>query len=220
MDLSTLSPEDKDQLLMKLIEKYQGDSGGMEHPDAAEDVEQMEPVFKVLELLINKVEEVENRLQKLECVVMDDLIGGIEGLYKSNTRAQGIKDIQGKYGHLFDPHMDAIKELEPDSDLYDALYEMLDSVKGADPEWNDEKELSSVSNFATSIGDRIGKIRGSAPPPEAPATEGEPEGSKPEEGTEVKATVVEATGGPDEKLMEKIRGMQKKNKDAGRSSPF
>jgi hypothetical protein len=217
MDLSGLNPQEKDELLMQLIAKYQGGEG---HPDAEQDAEQMDPVLKCIELLIGKVEELEDRLQKLECVVMDDLIGGVEKLYKGNLRTTGVKGIQDKYGHLFEPHMGAIKELEPDSDLFGSLYDLIEEARGGDPEWNDEKELASITGAATSIGEKLMKLRGSIPEgakPEEPAVEEAPEAASVETST---VTVESDDNAPDENLMKKIRGMQAKNKASGKSSPY
>jgi hypothetical protein len=165
-NLEALSPQEKDDLLKQLITRYDsgeqptGDMSACEHGDQAQDLDMLKPFADVIEMLIGKVEQLEERLTYNEKLVVDDLFGGIDRLYKSNKRNQSIDGLKGKYGEMFSPHMDALKELSPDEDLYETLHDTLEQMRGGDAEWNDEKESGTVGEMAKMIGDKIAKIKG------------------------------------------------------------
>ena len=224
-DLNTLSPEEKDKLLGELLSRYQSDVstpetaqveevggndglGTYPHEDEEADKQMLEPVLQVLEMLIEKVEELEERLQKNESLVVDDLFGGIQKLYQGNLRTKGIGDLKSKYGHMFDPHMDALKELEPEGDIYGSLYDMISQVRGSDETFDDVKESEAVGGVAKSIADKIAKIKGVVAPADGIAVEK----------TEVKALPVEE--GADEAFLDSIRKMKEGNKSRGAKSLF
>jgi phosphoketolase len=176
-DLSRISPQEKDRLLMELLTKYENDNPkpevSQDHPDQAQDEAMLEPFAKVLDIVISKLEELEERLEKNEKLVVDDLFGGIDKMYKSNMRTKGVDELRGKYGEMFNPHMDALKELAPDEDLYEALHDMLEPLRGQ--EGFDENEY--LTGASKAIADKIAKIKG----------------EKPAEGVAVEVSKVEAT---------------------------
>jgi hypothetical protein len=179
-DLTRISPEEKDKLLMELLTKYENDTQSqpiqdvkVDHPDQAQDEEMLEPIIKVLDIVISKLEELEERLEKNEKLVVDDLFGGIDKMYKSNMRSKSVDGLRGKYGEMFNPHMEALKELAPDEDLYEALHDMLEPMRGQEGFNEDE----FVGNASKAIADKIAKIRG----------------DKPTDGVAVEVSKVEAT---------------------------
>lgn len=197
-NLAALSPEEKDSLLTQLIAKYDGaEPETADHPDAAQDEAMLAPMQELLQMFAGKLEEIEGRMDKVESMVVDDLFGGIDRLYKSNVRAKGIDDMRGKYGDMFNPHVDAIRELSPEDaeGFWDKIYDLVEEMKGEEG-FNDEVMDERLRGAASSIGEKIQKLRGDSPAAVAVET------------TEVKAAPVE--GQADEKLLEKVRGMKQK----------
>jgi hypothetical protein len=226
-DLNTLSPEEKDKLLSELLSRYESDVatpetqqveevgandglGTYPHEDEAEDKEMLEPVLNVLEMLIQKVEELEDRLMKNESLVVDDLFGGIQKLYQGNLRTKGIGDLQSKYGHMFEPHMGAIKELEPEGDLYGSLYDMISQVRGSDDTFDDVRESEAIGGVAKSLAEKIAKIKGAVAPADGVAIEK----------TEVKAVPADGEVGADQAFLDSIKKMKEGNKARGAKSLF
>lgn len=203
IDINRLSQEEKDQLLLHLLPKEGGEEGMPEDND--------EPILKVLEILCNLVDTLDQRLGKLEEVVMDDIIGGVETLYKGNLRAKGVDGLRGKYKDLFEPHMGALKEMAPDEDVFDKLYDLIEEARSGE-DWDDGREGTMAEEMARAIGEKVSKIKGEAPAPEV-AVEAEPEG----EGVSVEKTKVSAyPDGADENLMKRIEGMKARNAAKGK----
>lgn len=84
------------------------------------------------------------------------------------------------------------------SDLYDALYDEIQNMKGEGSEWDDEKESGVIDQILGNIKAKHDKIKGIEPPVEGVAIE-----------------VSTAQAEPDEmgSLQERIRGMRKKAPD-------
>lgn len=206
-NLGALSPEEKDQLLMHLLQKGGGGDVAPVAEGSPEDDDT--PILKVMEILCNLVDTIDQRLGKLEEVVMDDIIGGVETLYKGNLKAKGVDDLKGKYGSLFEPHMGALKEMAPDEDVFDKLYDLIDQAKGGEG-WDDTKESGMAQDMAKAVADKIAKIKGEAPAAEAPA-------EAPAEGVAVEKTKVSAfPEGADENLMKRISSMKARNAANGK----
>jgi hypothetical protein len=210
-DLNNLAPQDKDQLLTELLKRYDQDvrspsteavGAPADHGDAQQDQDMLAPVLKVLDIVIEKLEELEQRLEANEKLVVDDLFGGIDKMYKQNVRTQSIDGIKGKYGDMFAPHMDALKELAPDEDIFETLHDMLDPLRGSDG-WDDEKEFGAVKGAADSIAQKIAKIKGG----DKPAEESAPDGVAVEI-TKTSAGPIE--GGEESDFLKKVRDMKKK----------
>jgi len=202
-NLNNLSQQEKDDLLQQLVTKYDGgDQGGAPAgDDSQQDADQMEPFAKVLEILIDKVEAQEEKICKLESLVIDDLFGGIQKMYDTNMRTKSIDDLKGKYGGMFDPHMATIQELEPDGDLYGMLHDMISPMRDQEG-WNDEQEAGTVKSVADAIAEKIAKIKGAgAPAPDAAGPDGV--------AVEVtKTSAAPVSGGADENFLNKVRKMK------------
>lgn len=153
-DLSTLSAEEKATLQQALG----GD--GQESP--------LDQVVTVLSVILEKVEALEERQSKLESVVCDEIIGGIDKLYQGNLRMDGIKGLRGKYSDLFGPMEGHFKELYS-SDIYEKLYELLGEMKGQ-PDFTDEMGDAKIKEIAEQFKGKLGKVRGEKAP-EAAAVE-------------------------------------------------
>ena len=162
----------------------------------------LEPFAKVLEILIDKVESIEDRVGKVESMVIDDLFGGIQKLYDNNQRSQSIDGLKGKYGDLFAPHMDGIAAMAPGEDVFSSLHDLLSSAKGS-PDWSDDKEGPLVQSAADSIGAKLAQLKGLG------------SSGSPADG-ELSVTKVEAApvpaGDAQSKLLDKVRAMKAKSK--------
>lgn len=152
MDLSTLSPEER-QTLREALDQEPADPMGQ--------------LAAVLDLLCSKLEALEERQSKLESVVVDEIIGGISNLYSDNMRVEGIKGLKGKYGDLFGQHEGAFKELY-DGDVYEKLFDMIEEMKGGEG-YTDEAGDSEIKKIAAQLGEKLAKVKG--PEPAATAVE-------------------------------------------------
>jgi hypothetical protein len=200
-DLNKLQPDEKDKLLSELLSRYEGDTSAAApqaaqidpgHGDEFQDLQMMEPILKVLEIMIDKMEELESRLEANEKLVVDDLFGGIDKMYNDNLRKQSVDGLRGKYKDLFEPHMGALSELAPGEDIYDALHEILEPLRQGEG-WDDEKELGAVSGAAEAIAKKIAAIKGAGVPA----------------GGAVEVTQVSAEPiNPENKFMDKVRKMK------------
>lgn len=196
-DMSALSPAEKDQLLAMLAEKVgvAAPEGG--HADVEQDKEVMQPLVDAVLALCEKVKAIEERLEGLDKIVMDEIIGGVTNLYNERKRMSGIDELSGKYKEKFSPYEGFFKELSG-SDLYDKLYDEIQSMKGEEPEWDEGKESSAIEQILGNIKAKHDKIKGIEPPVDGVAIE-----------------VSTAQAEPDEqgKLAERIRAMRKKSPD-------
>jgi len=155
-NLDALGPDEQKKLLEQLLAEREGGSDAG-HPDAEQDQEMINPIIEALELLTNRVEE-------LERLVIDELFGGIEKLYKENQRTTGVGALRDKYGELFSPHSSALEALAPGEDVFEKIYDLLDGQ-----EMDDTGRDEAVKGFAGSLAEKIARIKG-----EAPASDGAP----------------------------------------------
>ena len=196
-DLSTLSQPEKDQLLAMLAEKVGLEAPAGGHADEQQDKETMEPLVQAVLALCEKVKSLEEKVEGLDKIVMDEIIGGVTNLYNERKRMSGIDELSGKYKEKFSPYEGFFKELSG-SDLYDALYDEIQNMKGEGSDWDDEKESGAIEQILGNIKAKHDKIKGIEPPVEGVAIE-----------------VSTAQAEPDEmgSLQERIRGMRKKAPD-------
>ena len=213
--LQNLSPEEKDQLLMQLIQKYDGDQSGAtaSGSDEEQDKEMIQPLLQAVEILCQKVEELEMRVEHTEKLVIDDLFGGIQDLYNKNLKSKGIDDIRSKYADQFGPLEGDLKTLSPDEDWGEAIYNLLDSMKTTEG-YNDEMGHSAVLDAAKSIADKIASIKGTMKPTEGTVEVAPIDGK----GIAIEKTQVSATpvgDGADAKFLEKVKAMKSKASNKG-----
>lgn len=159
-DLSGMSPAEKDELLMELITKYKSGDGGPTASDAPEQSadSSYSEICNLLEMLIDKIEEIDERTLKLEHAVIDDLFGGIERMYKDNLKVKGVGEIKAKYGEMFAPHLDTLKQTDPDSDIFELLHNQREEMRGAD-DYSDEMFDGKVAGYAQAIAEKIAELK-------------------------------------------------------------
>lgn len=159
--------------------------------------EKCEAIFGILDTLVMKLEEVEQKQEQLEKMIVNDLFGGIENLYKENQKSQGIADIKGKYGSMFEPFMSALNETDPGVDIYDKLHEVISEMRGSEG-YTEDSEKEKVGGFAKNIEDKLREM------------------GKLEPVASVEVTKVSGDEPPVDGLTSKIRAMKEKNKSRGR----
>ncbi len=152
MDLSSLSPEEKQALLEALQQEGQ---------------DPVQALCEVVAMLAEKLDSAMERLGKLEGLVVDEIIGGLDGLYQDNLRVEGIKGLKGKYGELFGPHEGTFKELY-DADVYEKLFDMLEGMKGEEG-FSEEAGDTKVKGLAAQMAEKFGKLKAPPAEPEKPA---------------------------------------------------
>ena len=124
---------------------------GMEmHPDAEADENLIaEYLEAVLKPICERIDYQGQKLDLLEKVVMEELIGGIKGLYEKNMRAQRVEGLKGKFGpKLGEDYEGAFSKVYPDADLWGDIASKIDELK--DQEGFDEDGFGD---------DLIGKIK-------------------------------------------------------------
>lgn len=154
MNLRDLSPDEKDAMLMQLLQQ-----GGSQEEAPESEEEFLDPLINVIEILVTKVQELEEKHEMVERIVMDEIVGGVSQLYQKNCRMNRMDELKGKYSSKFDPYMDAYKTLnDGQDDLWDRLYDHLDELKEAAGEGYNEDE--AVDSIATQLRDKIEALKG------------------------------------------------------------
>jgi hypothetical protein len=157
MNLRDLSPDEKDAMLMQMLA---GQEGTAASPEVESEEEFLDPLINVIEILVQKVQELEEKHEMVERIVMDEIVGGVSQLYQKNCRMNRMDELKGKYSSKFDPYMDAYKTLNDGADdLWDRLYDHLDELKEAAGEtgFNEDEAVDSI---ATQLRDKIEALKG------------------------------------------------------------
>lgn len=197
MDLSSLSPEEIEVLKDALAQH--GNSSPTVHGDIEDDKKFLEPIVTALEMLTQSVEELQEKFCYLEKVVMDDIIGGVKGLYDDNVRTMGISELKGKYSEMFEPLVPAWKQMsETEDDIYEKLYDIVNELKGKE-DYTDEFGDSELKGIAEKLKGKIEGIKGL--------------GSQAEVAPEP-IVEIEAKGSPDKlaMMLDKIKQSKERNK--------
>lgn len=156
------------------------------HSDAPEDMAMLQPLVQAIEMIAEKVDSVDKRLdecyEKVDRMTdhyFNDFIGGIKSLYDDNARSMGVEALRTKYGGMFEPHAGVAKVLMGDKDLMSELYDYLHD--------NYDKEEfdpdSAIQDVLKHFEEMAGKMREATGPAKVVAvheTE-EPEGPDDEE---------------------------------------
>ena len=186
-DLTGLSPEELQQLTIHCIQSN-------------------EELTKAVSMLMDWKGWMDERTDKLEKVVMEEIIGGVEDLYKSNLHTKDLEDLKGKYGEMFEPHMGALSEMYPDTDIYEELLKEKEN-------YPDEEAFGGrMNDISAALKAKLDKIRGVSPEAvaEEAAVEGEPE---PVEAEEKATGLEEGTNEPETPevdVVETIKRMKSK----------
>lgn len=186
----------------------------MMHEDEQQDVmlikqvisDALDPIITVIKQIIEKQAAMDEKqaatdeeLDSLAKLVQEEILGGIENLYKTKERLGGISNLSSKYGQMFDPYKDFYGELTDGSDIYEKLYDELDEMKKSKESWSDEDESSEISKLAEMLKGKFEKIKGMGKPS---AIE-----------VEIETTHAEPEVSAEEMLRNRIRKMKENSKD-------
>lgn len=187
MNLEQLLPEEKDKLLEKLIEERKSGFSG--------DVS----------ALTDAVEYMMQRIELLEKVVMDELIGGIEELYKGNLRKSRRSEIEEMYGQDLEQFKGPYSAMwDDDRDLIEDLLDQIDELENGweDPE-NPFDRGGMTSQMIEKLKEKMSKIMG-MPGVEAASVQVDPEEA---------AEAMDGERSEEDDLLEQVKRLSKRNKD-------
>lgn len=167
MTLDSLSPEELSALEEAIAKRKEAQSSD---PVAA--------IASVLEMLLENFEKLSEKVTRIETDFYQKVLGGIDGLYKENLRADGMKAFGEKHGSMFSPFADDFKRVF-DKDLIPLVFDYLEELKG-EPGFTDEVGGTKLKELADQIKSRIGpkeppaavevtKVEAAKPPEEPPA---------------------------------------------------
>ncbi|MCE5191223.1 MAG: hypothetical protein LLG08_05635 [Actinomycetia bacterium] len=142
MTLDSLSAEELTALEEAIAKRKSAQS---ENPMAA--------IASVCQMLLEKCEGLEKKLSQLETDFYQKVLGGIDGLYKENLRADGLKAFGEKHGPMFAPFADDFKRVF-EKDLIPLVFDYLEELKGQDG-YNDEMGDGKLKELAAQIQGRL-----------------------------------------------------------------
>lgn len=143
MDLSVLSDDERAALKEALMS---GD-------DIAECKEAIGSIAAVLQEVVSKVDA-------LEKLVQDEIIGGITKLYDENMRFENIEGLKKKHGAAFEGMDEPFHDLY-DSDLWEKLQDLIDETKGeAGDGYTDEMGDGKIAGIAEALKGKLAKLKG------------------------------------------------------------
>jgi hypothetical protein len=181
MTLDSLSSEELTALEEAIAKRKSAQS---ENPMAA--------LASVCQMLLEKCEGLEKRLSQLETDFYQKVLGGIDGLYKENLRADGLKAFGDKHGPMFAPFADDFKRVF-EKDLIPLVFDYLEELRGQDG-YNDEMGDGKLKELAEQIRGRLAPkapeaavevTSVEAKPEEKPAEEGPGDGFPPDMENEI-----------------------------------
>ncbi len=202
MTIDSLSPEELTALEEAIAKRK-------ETPDP------MTAIASVCEMLLENYEKLAEKVTRIETDFYEKVLGGIDGLYKENLRADGLKAFGEKHGSMFSPFADDFKRVFPDKDLISMVFDYLEELKG-EPGFNDEIGGTKLKELAEQIKNRLG-------PKEAPAAvevtaaEVKPEEKPPEKSEEKPAAEEGPSDGITPDIENEIAAMKRKDEARERS---
>lgn len=147
-DLTGLSPEDLQQLTIHAIQTSE---------ECANAINQL---GEAVQMLMERISDMGDHVNKLDDVLMKQLIGGLDELYQSNQHTAMIDGLKGRFGSMFDPHMDMIKDWYPDLDIYEKLGEEYSGMKGEMGDGFDEGAFDTrVKEIADALAAKAAKYK-------------------------------------------------------------
>ena len=138
----------------------------------AEDIQNLAQAIGLLADKVGAMDQMydamNTQMDKLNKLVMDDFIGGLQKLYDDNDREVGIRGLQDKYSETVKPYEGAMKAINPDFDVWDSMHKSLGEIKKS-PGYNDEMGDSHIQSLISEMANRFGGVRdalSSLPPKE------------------------------------------------------
>jgi len=162
------------------------DEMGMEHGDEADDLAMLQPLVDAVKYIAEQMQSMGERIERLEDGLFNQVIGGIENLYKGNLRSQGIEGLKAQYGERISPLEGLFSELSPDKGIYDHLY---DAGEGLDEESAGSKREAMLAALQAKVDAIKSKLGGQGFTADSAPDVG---GESPDAG--IKAAIVEGSG--------------------------
>ena len=132
--------------------------------DTAQDLELIRPLVEAVEFLAQQLdaqreqnESFHSRLEAMEKVLMEDIVGTLRSNYQTGIRTQGIESLKSKYGERLGKYTEPMGKFYPGVDIYNNLYDTLEQLKGQSENWEDANELSAIEEIVQSLEDRFGE---------------------------------------------------------------
>lgn len=130
-----------------------------ENNDMAQDLDTLKPFKDAILFLADKLEAQQQRIDNLEDLLCNQVIGGIKSLYDDSVRTSGIDSLKSKYGDKITPYEGVMPEFgikDWSSELYDHLQGMAKDT----PDWGDEHESGAIDSLIQNLQAKIDKISG------------------------------------------------------------
>lgn len=134
-----------------------------EHIDAEMDAAMLDPVKQAILLLEEKLKAYDVRLEAIE-KVLNDLLLGITQLYDKNKREMGISSFRERRGPLYESARgpwDALVKaglVDGSASLDEGLYEAMEKLKGEGPDWNDDREIEAIKKFTGGLTEKLREL--------------------------------------------------------------
>lgn len=91
------------------------------------------PLCEAVSKLAEIIDGLSERIEKLEKVVLDDIIGGVTNLYNKNKSLKDMEELRGRYGsELGEDDMEIFKNFYGDRDPIADMYEMVKDKMGTE----------------------------------------------------------------------------------------
>ena len=143
MTIDSLSPEELSALEEAITKRKETQSA-----------DPITAIASVVEMLLDNYEKLAEKVGRIETDFYEKVLGGIDGLYKENLRADGLKAFGEKHGSMFSPFADDFKRVF-DKDLIPMVFDYLEEIKG-EPGFNDEIGGTKLKELADQIKGRLG----------------------------------------------------------------
>jgi len=117
----------------------------------------LEKYKEAILFLSEKIEGLKDRVDNLEDLLCNQVIGGIKNLYDTSVRTDGVNAIKGKYSEKISPFEGVLPEFGI-KDWSNELYDHLDKMRKDNPDFSDEDEGATVEQLLNKIQEKVSKI--------------------------------------------------------------
>jgi hypothetical protein len=133
-----------------------------EHSKTHEDLEHRLLAFAlVIEVTIDKINEMSNDLARVCTFIDETLIGGAKKQAELGARRIGIGEVISKYGSMVGPYEDAYMNAdwggEKPEPIYDQLYDLIQELK-MQADYSEDKEKSEVERVVGEFKTRFPEV--------------------------------------------------------------
>lgn len=163
MKIDMLTPEEKQMLLEAL-------QGG---DNQAEEDSKFDALCKAVDLLQGLYDKLDEKVDMVVSLLQDEIVEPIKQEYEAGRRANGIKELSGKYGDKFGPYGDFYKGLTG-ADIFEKLWDEIEERKSGADQWTEEGESGLIEELLNGLKAKKEGVEGALKPKEE--VKEEPEG--------------------------------------------